>query len=448
MSTSDDALLARAIAETAQPLTGAAGDLDSLLELVGDARCVLVGEATHGTHEFYRLRAELTRRLIRERGFSAVAAEADWPDAYRANRYVRGLGRDGDAVESLAGFQRFPAWMWRNTDVVDFIGWLRDHNDGLAEPEKVGFYGLDLYSLHSSTAAVLAYLDRTDPEAAKRARHRYACFEQFGEDPQLYGYATSSGMSSDCERQVVAQLVDLQRRRGELLARDGLTAEDEQFEAEQNARVVKNAEEYYRAMFAGRVSSWNLRDTHMMDTLDAVLAHLDRRRGGRARVVVWAHNSHVGDARATQMGRGGELNIGQLARQRHPGETCLIGFSTYAGTVTAASEWDAVAERKTVRPGLPRSIEELFHRVGVPRFLLRLGELGEVAGALQEPRLERAIGVIYMPETERMSHYFDVRLPQQFDAIVHVDHTRALEPLERTAGWERGEIPETYPTGM
>lgn len=448
MITRDDSVLVRALAEAARPLTGSIEDFDPLMDLIGDASCVLLGEATHGTHEFYRLRAQLTRRLILERDFTAVAVEADWPDAYRVNRYVRGIGTDLEAVEALADFRRFPAWMWRNADVLDFVGWLRAYNDALDPEDKVGFYGLDLYSLHSSIEAVLRYLDKVDPEAAQRARYRYACFEHLGEDAQAYGYATSFGLTADCEREVVAQLLDMQRRRDASLRSAGLLAEDEQFQAEQNARVVKNAEQYYRAMFEGRVSSWNLRDTHMADTFDALSRHLGRRRGGNAKVVVWAHNSHVGDARATEMGEAGELNIGQLARERHPGEVRLIGFSTYTGSVTAASDWGGSAERKHVRAGLPGSYEELFHRVGLPAFLLGLEALGEAAGALREPRLQRAIGVVYLPQSERISHYFHARLPEQFDAIVHVDQTRALEPLERTAGWERGEVPETYPAGV
>jgi len=441
-------MLIDAVATAAYPLAGSMQDLDPILELVGDARVVLIGEATHGTHDFYHLRAQLTQRLILEKGFCAVAAEADWPDAYRINRYVRGIGKDAEAIEALGDFKRFPAWMWRNADVLEFVAWLREHNDRAGDPAgKVGFYGLDLYSLHASIAAVLEYLERVDPEAAGRARYRYACFEHFGEDPQTYGYATSFGLSADCEREAVLQLVELRRRRQELLARGGLAAEDEAFEAEQNAHVVKNAEQYYRSMFEGRTSSWNLRDRHMSDTLDALLAHVDRRLG-RARIAVWAHNSHVGDARATQMGEAGEINIGQLARERHPGEARLIGFSTYTGTVTAASEWGGPAERKQVRPALPGSYEGLFHRTGASKLLLTLGDLGEAAGGLREPHLQRAIGVVYLPGTERVSHYFHARLPSQFDALMHLDETRALEPLERTATWERGELPETYPTGM
>jgi len=447
MAINDDATLAHAIAETAHPLHGDAEDLAPLLDLIGEARCVLIGEATHGTHEFYRLRAQLTKRLIIEKGFCAVAAEADWPDAYRINRFVRGLGTDADAVEALQDFQRFPAWMWRNADVLDFVGWLRTHNETLEPGQKVGFHGLDLYSLHSSIGAVLRYLDKVDPEAAKRARYRYACFEHAGEDAQAYGYASSFGLTPDCEREVVSQLLELQLERDHLRRSDGLALADEQFEAEQNARVVKNAEAYYRSMFEGRVSSWNLRDTHMADTLEALRTHLGH-RFDPPKIVVWAHNSHVGDARATAMGAAGELNIGQLARERHPSDTILIGFSTYAGTVTAASNWGGPAERKDIRPGLRGSYEELFHRTGVPNFLLTLKDLGEVTGALRESRPQRAIGVIYLPQSERVSHYFESSLPSQFDAIFHLDRTRALEPLERTTRWERGEAPETFPSGI
>jgi len=446
MVTSDETLIG-AIAETARPMAGAVDDFDPILELAGNARVVLIGEASHGTDEFYERRAELTKRLIVDLGFRGVAAEADFPDAWRVNRFVRGTGSDTGAAEALSDFKRFPSWMWRNANVLDFVGWLRERNDRIADPAaRAGFYGLDLYSLHTSIAAVLDYLDETDPEAAKRARYRYACFEHFGEDPQSYGYATSFGLSPDCEREVVNQLVEMQRRRQGVLARGG-DDEDELFAAEQNARLVKAAEEYYRSMFEGRVSSWNLRDTHMAETLDALLAHLGR-KGGRSKVVVWAHNSHVGDARATQMGEAGEVNIGQLARQKYPGQALLVGFSTFTGTVTAASEWGGPAERKRVRPALRDSYEALFHRTGAAKFLLSLRDLGEAAGGLREPRLERAIGVIYLPQTERVSHYFQSRLPAQFDVVMHFDETRAVEPLERTAGWVRGELPETYPTGM
>ena len=428
-------------------LTGAAGDYDPLLEWIGDARFVLLGEASHGTHEFYKERAQITKRLIKEKGFTAVAVEADWPDAYRVNRYVRGLGDDAEAIDALADFKRFPAWMWRNADVLDFVGWLRAYNEALSLNARVGFYGLDLYSLHASIEAVLKYLDQIDPAAARRARYRYSCFEHFGEDTQAYGYAASFGLTETCETEVVDQLVELQRRAAEYARRDGRVAADEFFFAEQNARLVKDAEEYYRSMFRGRVSTWNLRDRHMVETLEALVAHLEE-QGQNPKVIVWAHNSHLGDARATDMGRSGEFNVGQLVRQRYGHQAVLVGFSTHSGTVTAASNWDGPAERKRVRPALAGSYESLFHDVGRSRFMLDLRHGGAAAEALWQQRLERAIGVIYLPQSERVSHYFYATMPEQFDVVLHFDETRAVEPLERTAGWEAGEAPETFPFGV
>lgn len=427
-------------------LRGTPQDFDPLLNMVGPARFVLIGEASHGTHEFYRIRAEITKRLIREKGFTAVAVEADWPDAYRVNRYVRCQTRESDTVDALDGFRRFPQWMWRNADVLDFVGWLRAHNEAARE-ERVGFYGLDLYSLHSSMAAVLRYLDTVDPAAAKKARHRYACFDHFGEDTQAYGYATSLGLAPSCENAVVSQLLELRASAAEYARRDGRVAADDLFFAEQNARLVTNAERYYRTMFAGRAESWNLRDRHMADTLEALVGHLstpDR----PAKIVLWAHNSHLGDARATEMGAGGELSLGQLVRERYGKEAVLVGFSTHTGTVTAASDWEAAAERKHVRPALAGSYEALFHELGGHNFMLNLRDDQTLARALDRPRLERAIGVIYHPESERLSHYFHTQLPKQFDAILHYDTTRAVEPLERTPLWERGEVPETFPSAL
>jgi erythromycin esterase-like protein len=443
--------VANLIRENLHPLTGAASDYDPLIQQIGEARFVLIGEASHGTHEFYRERAQITKRLIREKGFTAVAVEADWPDAYRVNRYVQGSKEDAEAIESLSGFKRFPTWMWRNADVLDFIGWLREHNDALSfGVNKVGFYGLDLYSLHASIEAVLGYLVKVDPEAAKRARYRYSCFDHFAENAQAYGYAASFDLTESCESEVVSQLVELRKRAADYANRDGRVAADDFFFAEQNARLVKNAEEYYRSMFRGSVSSWNVRDRHMAETLESLSTHLAM-LGQQAKVVVWEHNSHLGDARATEMGQRGELNVGQLVRERHGSSALLIGFSTYTGTVTAASDWDAPAERKRVRPALNDSYEVLFHEVGIPRFQISLCEKGPMASALNEPRLERAIGVIYRPETERQSHYFYARLADQFDALLHFDLTRAVEPLERTPEWnmeEVGEPAETFPSGL
>lgn len=429
----------------AAPLTGDA-DLDRVLDLIGDAQVVLIGEASHGTDEFYRTRAALTRRLISDRGFTAVAVEADWPDALRVNRYVRGQGTDESSDEALSAFRRFPRWMWRNTVVLEFVEWLREHNQHAATP--AGFYGLDLYSLHTSIEAILTYLDKVDPESATRARARYSCFDHFGEDPQVYGYATAAGIAEPCEDAVVGQLVELQQEAGRLAAgsRDG----DEAFFALQNARLVRNAEAYYRAMFSGRVPSWNLRDGHMAETLDALRSQLQQ-GGHGAKIVVWAHNSHLGDASATAMSAEGELNLGQLVRERHGREAFLLGFTTYEGTVTAASNWDEPAQQRHVRPALDDSYEALLHAMTTPQmpdFVLNLRDPA-VATALRPARLERAIGVIYRPETERFSHYFLADLPAQFDAVIHLDRTSALVPLDPDPGWEIAEeLPETFPFGV
>ncbi len=443
-------LIDEVIAGEAFPLrTDEITDYDPLIEFIGDSRFVLLGEASHGTHEFYRERAQITKRLILEEGFNAVAVEADFPDAYRINRYVRGESGDYEAVDALSGFKRFPQWMWRNADILDFVGWLRAHNDDLPEGQpKVGFYGLDLYSLHASMDAVLQYLDKVDPEGAGRARARYACFDHFGEDTQLYGYSAAFGLSESCERDVIAQLVELQRRSAELARMDGRAAKDDFFYAEQNARLVKNAEQYYRTMYKSDVSSWNLRDAHMSETLDALERHLTGANGRAAKIVVWEHNSHLGDARETEMGQRGEWNVGQLTRQKHGRDAVLVGFTTDHGTVTAASNWGEPAERKRVRPAVNGSVENLFHATGLERFLVLMKEHSFAESALREPLLERAIGVIYRPETERQSHYFNARVSRQFDAVIHIDETRAVEPLERTARWEEGEAPETFPTGL
>jgi erythromycin esterase-like protein len=428
------------INRAAIPLSYSAGDYDPLLEWIGDSRLVLIGEASHGTHDFYRERALITQRLIQEKGFNAVAIEGDWPDAYRVNRFVRGSGNDANARDALGDFMRFPAWMWRNMDVLAFVDWLHKFNQAKPEPERVGFYGLDLYSLHASMRAVLGYLDKVDPEGAKRARYRYDCFDHFGENVQEYGYAASFGLTESCENEVIAQLLEMRRRSADLASRDGHVEPEDYLFAEQNARLVRNAEHYYRAMFRGREESWNVRDDHMAETLAWL-----REMRPESRIVVWAHNSHLGDARATEMSARGEINLGQRPRERFDGVFSL-GFTTCSGEVTAASQWEAPAERKTVRPALEGSYEALFHKTQIPAFLLRLH--GDVANVLRKPLLERAIGVIYRPESERMSHYFQCRLPGQFDAVIHIDRTMALIPFERTSVWEAGELPETYPSAL
>lgn len=440
--------LAEAVRKYAYLLTDSNEDYDLLMELIGEARFVLIGEASHGTHEFYQQRAEITKRLIQEKRFTAVAVEADWPDAYRVNRYVRGESVDTTSEESLRGFQRFPAWMWRNTDVLNFVNWLRQYNDALPQTQpKVGFYGLDLYSLSASIDAVLNYLDQVDPEAAKRARYRYSCFEHYGEDTQAYGYAANLNLTEPCREEVVNQLLELQRQTAKYAKGDGQIAADEFFYAEQNARLVKNAEEYYRAMFHERISSWNLRDRHMAETLDRLFAHLNQQHDD-TRIVVWAHNSHLGDARATDMKQIGELNVGQLVREQYDRNAVLIGFTTYTGTVSAASNWGAAVELKRVQPALPESYEALFKSTELPRFMLNLRQDNSAVTGLRQQRLERAIGVIYRPQSERASHYFRACLPDQFDVVIHINDTQAVEPLERTTKGETGEPPETFPSAV
>jgi erythromycin esterase-like protein len=414
---------------------------------IGDAPYVLLGEASHGTKEFYRERAEITKRLIVEQGLTAVAVEADWPDAYRVSRYVRGLGTDSTAVEALSGFKRFPSWMWRNEEVVNFIEWLRAHNASLPRSEpKTGFYGLDLYSLRSSMESVLRYLERVDPDAAARVREHYSCFDHFAEE-HTYGFMTQSGATESCEEDVVQALVEMQRRVAESVLRAGGAADEDVFDAVQNARAAKNAEAYYRSMYRQRVSSWNLRDRHMVETLEALMVHLGQQTND-PRVAVWAHNSHLGDARATEMGQRGELNVGQLVRELHGTNAVLVGFTTHHGTVTASTDWDGAAERKRVRPALGGSFEAMFHETRLPRFLLTWRDGDPLIDDLRNPELERAIGVIYRPETERASHYFWASLADQFDAVIHFDETHAVRPLEPTSHWEKGEAPETFPFGQ
>jgi erythromycin esterase-like protein len=358
-----------------------------------------------------------------------------------------GDSNDDDANTSLGGFRRFPTWMWRNRDVLAFVQWLRARNDAQSSPStKVGFYGLDLYSLRASIEAVVKYLERVDPEEARRARERYSCFDRVGDDGQAYGYAIASGAADPCEDAVISQLLELRRQSDNYLLAEGVANEDEQFYAEQNAQLVHDAEQYYRLMYRANVSSWNLRDSHMANTLDHLIDYLSQ-GSAPTKVVVWAHNSHVGDARATSMGARGELNIGQLARERYGDDALLVGFSTNTGFVTAASDWGGPTERKRVRSARPDSHEAMLHAAGIRQFWVPTHDLA-VDEALAGTRLERAIGVIYRPDTELQSHYFEADLIQQFDIVIHLDHTRALEPLELTPLWDAGEPPETYPTGL
>jgi len=444
------------IRKNAHIMRGKPEDYDPLLAAAGNAKVVMIGEASHGTFEFYKERAEITKRLIQEKDVTAICVEADWPDAYRINSYVRGVDSSGP-LASLADFQRFPRWMWRNEVMLEFVAWLRGYNDKQDNNnKKVGFYGLDLYSLFESAHAVIEYLDKADPAAAASARRRYACFDRFEGDSQSYGMAAAFNMSKTCQSEVCAQLKDMLERYAAKAKEDRFhVGVDEEFYATMNAKVVKDAEEYYRSMFGK--NTWNMRDTHMVETLKAVMDHLERQSGKPTRAVVWAHNSHLGDASATESKRRGELNVGQLVRERWgKANTFNIGFTTYTGTVSAASEWDGPRETKKVRPGMSGSYEELMHQADIARFCLafRSNDNSKVqpdkflVGELcRESKLERAIGVIYKPETERQSHYFLCNLPAQFDSLIHIDQTRALRALDAQSELVYGEE-ETFPSGL
>jgi protein-L-isoaspartate(D-aspartate) O-methyltransferase len=431
--------VATLLREAAEPLGDIERDrLDALLDRIGDARVVLLGEATHGTSEFYRMRARITRELIMRRGFTVVAVEADWPDAARVDHHVRHLPFP-PAPETA--FTRFPTWMWRNREVEQFVHWLHDYNRAVEAPERrAGFHGLDLYSLYTSAAAVLRYLDRVDPDAARTARARYGCLTPWQGDPAAYGRAVLTGRYRACEEEVVAMLRDMLDKRLEYLRCDG----ERYLDALQNVRVVANAERYYRAMYYGSRESWNLRDQHMFETLQVLLAL----RGPDAKAVVWEHNSHVGNAAATEMGARGELNVGQLARTAFGDAAYLVGFGTDHGTVAAATDWDGPMEIKTVRPAHPLSYERLCHDASLPAYLLALrhARRREVRDELEAVRLERAIGVIYRPETELASHYFQAVLPAQFDEYVWFDETHAVTPIGPAPATQGP--PETYPFGL
>jgi protein-L-isoaspartate(D-aspartate) O-methyltransferase len=426
------------VREGAEPLMDDVGeDLGALLERIGDARVVLIGEGTHGTSEFYRMRSWITEELIRKKGFDVVAIEGDWPDTTTFDRYVR--GERATALRTPA-FSRFPTWMWRNEEIRAFIEWLASHNEETAPDEpKVGMYGLDLYSLNNSLGVVLEYLEGVDPEAAAAARVRYGCLTPWETDPAVYGRAAAGGRLATCEDDVVQVLSELLAQRLEYIHFDG----DAFFDAEQNARVVRDAERYYRVMYYGSRDSWNLRDTHMFEVLRAVLDH----RGEGSRAVVWAHNSHVGNAAATEMGVRGEINVGQLVKETYGEQSYSIGFGTDHGTVAAATNWGEPVQFPYVRPARRDSYEHLCHRTGIPGFLLplRAPPKAQIREGLLEPHLERAIGVIYRPESELVSHYFQAALPAQFDEYIWFDETHAVRPLQVH---ELAGMPETYPFGL
>jgi len=436
MSESLDAGLAR----IARPLDSAR-DLDPLIDAVGDARFVLLGEASHGTSEFYTWRTEISRRLIAEKGFSFIGVEGDWPDCYRVNRYSKRMPDSGaNARDVLHAFERWPTWMWANSEVVDLIEWLRDFNRSRGEEQRVGFYGLDVYSLWESMRAVNEYLERIDPTLAAAARRAYNCFEPYAEDVQDYARATAL-VPTSCEDEAVGVLRAL-RANAASYREDG---REGFFNAEQNALVAKNAELYYRTMVRGGPSSWNVRDTHMVETLDRLMTH----HGPNAKAIVWEHNTHVGDARFTDMARAGMVNVGQLVRQSHDREgVVLVGFGTHRGTVIAGDEWGAPMERMRVPPARRDSFEEAMHTGPANDCLLLFdGSDDGGVGGLDKPIGHRAIGVVYDPDHERWGNYVPTIMPRRYDAFLFIDETRAIDPLHMPvhAG---GDLPETYPSGQ
>lgn len=432
-----DNQLVDAVGGASRPLREDA-DLDALMERIGDARFVLLGEASHGTSDYYTWRHAISRRLVEEKGFNFIAVEGDWPDCYAVNRYVKGAGEGGaSARQVLRAFERWPTWMWANEETAALAEWLRAHNEGTEPGRRVGFYGLDVYSLYDSMDAVIRYLETVDPEFAARARGAYGCFDPYEGDVQEYAMATAV-VPTSCEEEAVRTLVELRARQQRLAEEDP----EGFFNAEQNALVARNAERYYRAMVRGGAPSWNVRDTHMIDTL----ARLAEHHGPDAKAIVWEHNTHIGDARATDMARAGMVNVGQLARERWGEDVVLVGFSSYEGTVIAGQSWGAPMEVMPVPPAREESWEAVFRAAGEADKLILTEPLDSVAAAL-EPRGHRAIGVVYHPGRERLGNYVSTLLPLRYDAMLYIDRSRALRPLHMEARGD-GEPPETFPSGM
>jgi erythromycin esterase len=429
--------LIEAVKRTGKPLRDDA-DLDPLLARIGDARVVLLGEASHGTSEYYTWRHRISRRLIEEKGFHFIAVEGDWPDCYLVNRWIKGVDGGGSVGDMLHAFERWPTWMWANREVAELAEWLRQHNAALPEESRIGFYGLDVYSLWDSMDVVTRYLEKVDPEAAARARRAYGCFDPYEEDVQDYAMATAL-VPTSCEEEVVRTLIDL-RSKGPDYHDQGREAF---FNAEQNALVARNAERYYRAMIRGGAQSWNVRDTHMIETLERLLQH----HGPDSKAIVWEHNTHVGDARATDMARVGMVNVGSLARERWGGEVVIAGFSSHRGSVIAGSEWGAPMQRMRVPEAREGSWEHLFHEAGAEDRLLMTDEIDDVPGAL-DPRGHRAIGVVYHPQREARGNYVPSVLPFRYDAMLYIDHSHALHPLKMPGTMPEHEPPETFPSGM
>ena len=445
-----DAQIIRLIQEHMEPIDASnlETSIDHIARALAQKNVVLIGEATHGTHEFYKYRALITRKLIENHHFNVIAIEADWPDTYQANCYVKGFKEFGNPLEALSELKRFPSWMWRNYEVLEFLSWLKEFNDSRVETEqKVGFYGLDLYSLHASIEAVIRYLWETDYEAAKRAIIRYSCFDHEDKDAQQYGFSATYGLRKDCKDEAIRELVELEKEKYQNYEKDETFQKEAFFSALQNARSVKSAEAYYRSMFESPAASWNLRDKHMFEAFMALVDYSNSALLKPAKVVIWAHNSHIGNATATEMAERGELNIGQLVKQKYGEQAFLLGFTTYTGTVVAADEWGGPAKIKQITPALNNSWENLFHNIPTEQFSLFFNEKVKNIFESIPPKLQRAIGVIYKPETERYSHYFYSLLSSQFDGVIHIDTTSALRPID-TLSQKVEEAPETYPTSL
>ena len=440
----------RVLRENAKSLRDFEQDFEYLFELVGDASIVLLGESTHGSHEFYFERSQMSKALIEKKGFNVICIEGCWPESFRVNRYIRNWGDDREAIESLRDFKQFPSWMWANADILDFVGWLRDYNDsGSSNFSQVGFYGLDLYSLHKSAHEVLSYLKDIHSDFLERSKELYKCIDQMGHDTQSYAFSATLGLVRPFENDVKAQYREfLQHTENYLESISDPHRREEYFSAVQNSRIVCSAEHYYRTLLRSDVSSWNIRDRHMADTVEQV-AQFYRDQELVPKILIWAHNSHIGQARGCDMGQRGEINVGEILKDRHGKQVVSIGFTTHSGTVTAASNWAEHSQKHTVIPALSGSCEDLFHKVGIGDFFLNFRNSSSVSEVLKDELLQRAIGVVYRPDSERISHYYFESLSVQYDGLVHIDHTRAVEPLENKSLWEHGlEAPETYPSGM
>lgn len=430
-----------------QPLKDTLTDYNTILDSIENIEHVLIGEATHGSHEFYSIRVDITKRLILEKKFNAIAIEADWPDVHRINQYIKGDKTIKNATDAFGGFKKFPTWMWRNEVIIEFVEWLYSYNSKLPFVKKIGFYGLDLYSLNTSIEVIIKYLEKKDMEAANKARQRYACFNSLKDELSSYGYAATFGMTKSCENEVREQLLELNENSYKYMNENSIE-EDQCYYITQNARLVKNAEKYYRSMFEHKSSSWNIRDTYMFETLDLLAEHLSKQLKSSAKIVTWAHNSHIGDARATELKALKQVNLGQLAREKYGNKVFIIGFLTYAGFVTSATKWGGVVEYKKILPALSHSYEYFLHNLSATNFIINFISMDIIDELIPAGLLQRAIGVIYLPKTERASHYFHTNLIKQFDTVIYIDKTSALRPLEITSTWHFGEQFETFPFGL